>query len=116
MTTSRRYDAQRRADKPSRTWYKSKAWKARRKDQLKAHPMCQACDDEGVTRMATIVDHYPRHGEDYTQFFQGPVRSLCKPHHDSQAQSEEARGYSPQVGLDGWPVDTQHPFNRKGPR
>lgn len=112
MTTSRRYDAQRRANKPSRAWYKSKAWAARKRQQRAEHPLCALCLAEGVERLMSIVDHHPRHGEDYEQFFRGPVRSLCKPHHDGQVQSDESVGYDQSIGEDGWPVDTAHPFNR----
>lgn len=112
MTSSRRYDAQRRASKASRTWYKSKAWAARKRQQRAEHPLCELCLAEGVERLMSIVDHHPRHGEDYEQFFRGPVRSLCKPHHDGQVQSDEARGYDQSIGVDGWPVSPDAPFNR----
>lgn len=108
----RRYDAKRRAEKESRRWYGSKAWKIRKRDQRAAHPLCELCEKEGrpPTLMA-IVDHHPPHNEDWNQFFHGPVRSLCKPHHDGQAQADEARGFSVEVGDDGWPTDDQNPFN-----
>lgn len=107
----RKYDAKRRAEKPSRQWYKSPAWKIRKRDQRAAQPLCELCLKEGVTRLMSIVDHHPPHNEDWNQFFLGPVRSLCKPHHDSQAQADEARGFSLDVGEDGWPTDEQNPFN-----
>ncbi len=108
---NRRYDAKRRAEKQSRVWYKSPAWKIRKRDQRAAFPLCCLCEAEGVTRLMSIVDHHPPHNEDWQQFFHGPVRSLCKPHHDSQAQADEARGFSVSVGEDGWPEDDQNPFN-----
>lgn len=111
----RRYD-QKRQDRPSRLWYKSKAWAIRKRDQRAAFPLCFLCEAEGVTRLMAIVDHHPRHNDDWHQFFHGPVRSLCKQHHDGQAQADEARGFSVQIGADGWPEDDQHPFNTQGAR
>lgn len=40
------------------------------------------------------------------------LRSLCKTHHDAARQSEERLGYSKEVGADGFPVCSNHPFNR----
>ena len=113
----RRYDQARQGDE-ARKWYKTKAWAIRRRDQLAAHPMCCLCEVEGVIRYneRMIVDHHPRHNGDYLQFFTGPVRTLCKHHHDTQAQADEARGFSVQIGADGWPEDDQHPFNTQGAR
>lgn len=113
MTTSRRYDAKRRATKPSRAWYKSKAWAARKRQQRKEQPLCELCLAKGIERLMSIVDHHPRHGEDYEQFFRGPIRSLCKPCHDGEVQSDEAMGYDQSIGADGWPVSADHPFNRR---
>lgn len=107
----RKYDAKRRAEKQSRAWYKSPAWKIRKRDQKAAQPLCELCLKEGRDRLMAIVDHHPPHNEDWNQFFHGPVRSLCKPHHDGQAQADEARGFSVSVGEDGWPTDDQNPFN-----
>ena len=41
----------------------------------------------------------------------GNLESLCKSCHDSLAQSIEKRGYSTEVGTDGWPIDPKHPQN-----
>jgi len=107
----RRYDAKRRQTRPSVAWYKSPAWKIRKRDQRAKQPLCELCLADGLTRLMSIVDHHPPHRDDYAQFFTGPVRSLCKPHHDSVAQADEARGFSVQTGADGWPTDDQNPFN-----
>ena len=107
----RKYDAKRRLERPSRKWYASPAWKVRKRDQRAAQPLCELCLADGVTRLMAIVDHHPPHNDDYAQFFTGPVRSLCKWHHDSIAQADEGRGFSVQTGADGWPVDSASPFN-----
>ncbi len=105
----RRYDAKRRQTRPSVAWYKSPAWKVRKRDQRAAQPLCELCLADGVTRLMAIVDHHPPHNDDWTQFFTGRVRSLCKHHHDSVAQADEARGFSVEIGEDGWPSDPTHP-------
>lgn len=115
MEQRRRYDAQRRQSQPWRAWYKTPAWKARVRDQRAQHPTCCLCDAEGVDRLMAIVDHHPPHNGDWHAFFHGPVRSLCKQHHDSQAQADEARGFSVAVADDGWPTDPNHPANTGGP-
>lgn len=113
----RRYDQKRRQESPARAWYKSRAWAIRRRDQLAQHPTCCLCDAEGVIRLRErmVVDHHPPHRGDWTQFFQGPVRTLCKHHHDTTAQADEGRGYSLGVSDDGWPQDPQHPVNTGAP-
>lgn len=119
---NRRYDAKRRVEKLSRKWYGSKAWAKRRKYQLAEFPMCAICEAQGIIRMAVIrgedrmiVDHHPPHNEDWNQFFHGPVRTLCSHHHNTLAQADEARGFSLEVGADGWPSDQTSPFNTGAP-
>jgi hypothetical protein len=78
--------------------------------------MCCLCEAEGVIRMKEkmVVDHHPRHGGDYLQFFTGPVRTLCAHHHNTVAQADEARGFSVAIGDDGWPASPDHPFTTGG--
>ena len=42
----------------------------------------------------------------------GSVLFNCKPCHDSAKRFVETRGYRPDGGLDGWPLDPNHPANR----
>lgn len=95
-----------------RVWYKLPTWQRIRRQQLAAEPLCQRCKAEGRTVPATVVHHVEPHKGDWTKFISGPFESLCKQHHDSDAQGEEARGYSNTVGRDGWPTDARHPANR----
>lgn len=67
---------------------------------------------EGKLTRATVVHHVNQHRGDPVLFYNGPFQSLCKPHHDSDAQQEERRGYSLAIGNDGWPTDPNHPANR----
>lgn len=86
----REHDA-RRADQPSRAWYKTRAWQNRRAMQLVEHPLCQRCEARGVITSATVANHNPPHGDDYERFFWGPLESTCKPCHDGEIQREEVQ-------------------------
>jgi 5-methylcytosine-specific restriction protein A len=112
----REYDRA-RAVKPSRRWYKLKAWKEKAARQLAEEPFCQRCEALSPPKVeqATIADHVIPHREDWRLFWEGELQSLCTPCHSGPKQSEEVRGYAPGVGDDGWPSDPKHPFNRGGP-
>ena len=85
-------------------------WRTRAKHQLRAEPLCELCKAEGKITPATIADHSPPHGGDYNAFLHGPIRSLCKPCHDGLQPSFKHKGYRPDIGADGYPVDPKHPF------
>ena len=73
------------------------------------------CKAEGRITPATVVDHIkPHKGDRALAFDPDNLQGLCKAHHDSAKQSEERRGYSKAVGLDGFPSDQRHPFNAWG--
>lgn len=95
-----------------RNLYKTKGWQRRRQRQLMDEPLCQRCKPRGQLTPATEVHHLIPHKGNPELFFRGELQSLCKPCHDSDAQSEEVRGYSTEIGADGWPVDERHPANR----
>ena len=92
-------------------WYKLKLWRQRREIQLLQHPLCAMCAERGLTVQATVADHDPPHRGDWETFTAGALQSLCKACHDGPKQSQELRGFSTQVGLDGWPADQAHPAN-----
>jgi hypothetical protein len=46
------------------------------------------------------------------QFVTVALQSLCEPCHKSAKRQIELRGYRYDVGLDGYPTDPNHPFNR----
>ncbi|MGG7567886.1 HNH endonuclease [Rhodovulum sp. DZ06] len=79
-----------RAAKPSRRWYSTAAWRARRLNQLRREPLCRRCAALGRTREAAIADHVVPHREDRRAFWEGALQSLCKPCHDGAKQREEA--------------------------
>jgi 5-methylcytosine-specific restriction protein A len=99
------------AQDPRKTWYGTQLWKNRRADQLRSEPLCVLCKEQGRITGATIADHFPPHGGDFNAFAMGPLRSLCAVCHDA-LQGFVHRGYSREIGLDGYPVDERHPFYR----
>ena len=86
-----------------RKLYKTAEWARRRADQLAREPLCWMCSAQGVVRVATIADHKTPHRGDPVAF-QGPLRSLCKVHHDATKQREEKRGTSIGVDVHGYPL------------
>jgi 5-methylcytosine-specific restriction protein A len=92
--------------------YSTARWQRIRKYQLMEHPLCKYCAERGLVTPATVCDHVEPHRGDVGKFWCGPFQSLCKPCHDSAKRFVEERGYRPDVGLDGWPLDLNHPANR----
>lgn len=96
-----------------RKLYKSKAWRKGRLVFLAQHPLCERCQAKGRITAASVVNHRKPHKGDEVLFFsQANWEALCKPHHDADVQQEERRGYSTEIGLDGFPTDPRHPANR----
>lgn len=112
------YNCQRSSEAEAyRRWYKTARWQARRAQQLRDEPLCRTCAKAGRTIPATVADHVTPHHGDEALFWEGELQSLCdaKPWrcHSSRKQSEEKRGYSGEVDVDGWPIDPAHPTNRQ---
>jgi 5-methylcytosine-specific restriction endonuclease McrA len=87
------------------TWkhfYSTAFWQRRRKLQLNAHPLCKMC---AVVTPATVADHVEPHKGNWNLFALGPLQSLCDSCHNSRKRYVEVRGYSVDVGDDGWPTD-----------
>jgi hypothetical protein len=95
-------------------WYGLLRWKKRRAAQLKAHPLCVFClEYRQLVVPATTVDHVEAHAGDRYKFEFGALQSLCTSCHDSIKRTIEQRGYSTEIGVDGWPVDKGHPCYAK---
>jgi hypothetical protein len=65
--------------------YSGEAWRARRAEQLAAHPDCVVCG-----RKATTADHVVNLAAGGT--FDGPLQSLCAPHHREKTLRESHEG------------------------
>ena len=111
----RRHDAKRRVLKPWRAWYSTARWQALRLAQLTRQPLCERCEGKGVVAAATVAHHKQEHKGDPALFWDpANLASSCKRCHDSDEHSAEMRGYSTEIGPDGWASDPRHPSNRCG--
>lgn len=79
------------------------------------------CEQKGVVKVATIVDHIKpwKEGrtpeEQYGLFWDRENwQPLCASHHNKVKQMQEIHGFSSECGLDGMPTDPNHPFWGKG--
>lgn len=114
--SKRAYDRKRREEKPWRAWYKLPQWRGpggRRTIQLAKVPWCETCERDGKVKQANVANHKVPHRGDPHLFWHGALESVCKDCHDSKIQSAEAQGFRTDLGDDGWPIDPNHPFNRK---
>jgi 5-methylcytosine-specific restriction protein A len=97
-------------------WYGTSRWKRRRRAWLRAYPLCAYCERAGRVEVATVVDHVEPHRGNEQLFWSGELQSLCSSCHSGIKQGDEARGYSTEIGLDGWPTDSRHPIHSGGKR
>ena len=93
-------------------FYKTSRWQRLRRLQLQRHPLCKFCLERAIVTAANVVDHVTPHRGDWNAFVTGELQSLCEPCHKSTKREIELRGYRSDVGLDGYPTDPNHPFNR----
>lgn len=108
---SRFYDADKGAE--HKRWYGLKAWKDRRKDQLTREPLCRFCLAMNRVTEAKVADHITPHRGDPDLFWFGELQSLCITHHNVAKQQIEVRGYSSAADEFGYPLDPNHPANKR---
>lgn len=61
-----------------------------------------------------MVNHRKPHKGDWSLFIDPDNHeSVCKDHHDTLIQREEARGHVIGCDADGRPVDPSHPWNQR---
>lgn len=109
IASARLFVMTRRFD-PGNEWYGLARWKKRRRVQLRQHPLCKLCEQlHGLIVPASVVDHVVPHRGDRELFENGELQSLCVKCHDSVKRTIEQRGYSLDIGVNGWPVDHRHP-------
>lgn len=88
-------------------------WQKARVDFLRAHPLCAYHMKRGQVVAATVVDHKVPHRGDLKLFWDRKNwQGLCKACHDSVKAKEEKSGRVAGCGLDGMPIDANHPWNR----
>jgi 5-methylcytosine-specific restriction endonuclease McrA len=89
--------------------YTTTHWVNLRKAQLINEPLCRMCKAKGLVTPAVVADHVTRHHGNPNAFFLGELQSLCKACHDRDKHIEELKGYRRDVGVDGFPIDPNHP-------
>jgi 5-methylcytosine-specific restriction protein A len=108
----RQRNARRYAEQPHRKWYGTAAWRNRRRIQLSERPLCEECLKRNTIASATVADHNPPHNGVWAAFIAGPLRSLCKPCHDTIAQREQKGERLGGVDATGRPTALDHYWNR----
>jgi 5-methylcytosine-specific restriction protein A len=92
--------------------YNNSAWRARRAEQLRAHPLCRFCfEHRGVVTPATVADHVTPH-KGNAELFAGPLQSLCATCHSGSKRELETTGTFRGCDLRGVPLDPNHPWRR----
>lgn len=67
------------------------AWQKARAGHLANSPLCVMCERDGRVTLATVVDHSIAHRGDMKLFWDSSKwQSLCKQHHDSEAQRRDS--------------------------
>ncbi|HSW62191.1 MAG TPA: HNH endonuclease signature motif containing protein [Dissulfurispiraceae bacterium] len=93
--------------------YDSVRWRKARIWWLNSHPLCVMCLQQGRDTAATVIDHIIPHNDDYEKFWDSNNwQSLCASCHSGVKQMQELHGYSQAAGVDGQPIDKNHPWNR----
>jgi 5-methylcytosine-specific restriction protein A len=65
-------------------------WQKARADYLSRNPLCVMCKARGVVTLATVVNHIePHRGDQHLFWSEENWESLCKRHHDSDAQKRD---------------------------
>ena len=92
-------------------WYNLEVWRKRSRRQRREQPLCRMCLANGLVVPATVADHIEPHKGDWEAFLGGALQSLCFECHNTRKKADENRGYSRELGPDGWPIDPKHPAN-----
>lgn len=99
-------------DMSNKRLYDSARWRKARIRHLNEFPLCALCARQGITTAATVVDHIRPHDENYDLFWDSDNwQSLCATCHSGIKAMQERHGYSQAAGVDGIPIDRNHPWN-----
>lgn len=86
--------------------YGTAAWRLVRRAQLREHPLCEKCQQQGLLTPATVVNHRKPHRGDLDLFLdRDNLESTCKQHHDGAIQSFEKTGIERGCDVSGTPND-----------
>jgi len=97
----------------SKRLYDSARWRKSRARHLLEHPLCVLCERQGITKAGDTVDHIVEHNGDYDLFWdESNWQTLCRSCHSGIKRRQEHNGYSQAAGVDGMPIDSNHPWNK----
>jgi 5-methylcytosine-specific restriction protein A len=86
-------------------WYYTKEWRALRRDQLEAEPLCRFCRAAGRGSPANTADHViPHRGNPDLFFDPANLQSLCGIHHGEKQRIECGLKARVPIGADGYPL------------
>jgi len=92
--------------------YGSTRWRKLRALVLNEEPLCRLCERQGKTTAADTVDHIKEHKGNVALFYdRDNLQPLCRPCHSGVKRVADRHGYSQACGVDGMPLDPNHPFN-----
>jgi 5-methylcytosine-specific restriction endonuclease McrA len=94
--------------------YGNRRWVKRALNHRRENPLCVMCLEEGLIVAVEVVDHVVPHRGNYQMFWHGKLQSLCKSCHDGRKQQVDKRGFYTDIGVDGFPTDSKHPFWKAG--
>ena len=100
-----------------RKLYATKHWRHLREQVLLRdgfrcqHRGCGAMLKRGRSHPRSAVVHHlkPHKGDEELFFDIDNLQAVCWTCHSGDIQSAEVRGYSTEIGDDGWPIDQSHP-------
>ncbi len=97
------------------SWYDTREWRTRRLNRLAKQPLCEQCLKLGIEKGAKVADHIKPHRGNWELFIDDEnLQSLCWSCHNSNKQMIDIHGYSQACDVNGFPLDKEHPFNKRG--
>lgn len=92
---------------------RGRAGQAQRRRRLMLEPLCRDCRERGLVTAATTPDHITPLALGGTDD-DSNIRCLCAECHDRRTREQFGHKAPPQrIGLDGFPVGGDHPWNRR---
>ena len=89
-----------------RRLYDCVRWRKASKRYLSNNPLCTMHQQEGFSRIATVVDHIKPHNGNVDLFWdEDNWQGLCAPCHSGRKRMFENKGTSPACGENGLPLD-----------
>lgn len=99
---------------PHSQLYQNSRWRLLRARVLRDSPLCVYCEQAGRVTAATVVDHIRPHRGDLALFWErANLQPLCATCHNGLAGMKDTHGFAAGVGLNGEPLDPEHPWYRE---